>query len=42
MAAAGQLAPGDAGVFTVDTRLEAMAALIAQERTLMSGEAARS
>jgi antagonist of KipI len=42
IAAAGQLAPGDAIVFTVSTRSEAMAALIAQERALMAIEAARS
>jgi len=42
IAVAGQLAPGDAIAFTVCTRLEAMAALIAQERALMAIEAAQS
>ena len=35
-----QLAPGDAIAFSVCTRLEAMAALIAQEQALMAVEAA--
>jgi antagonist of KipI len=40
IAAAGQLAPGDAMTFSVCTPLEAMAALIAQEQALMAVEAA--
>jgi antagonist of KipI len=37
---AGQLGPGDSIAFTVCTRAEAIAALIAQERVLMAAEGA--
>jgi biotin-dependent carboxylase-like uncharacterized protein len=42
MAVAGQLAPADTIAFAVCTPLEAMAALIAQERALMAVEARQS
>ena len=42
MAVAGQLAPADAITFAVCTPIEAMAALIAQERALMAVEARQS
>jgi len=41
IAVAGQLCPGDAISFVVCTAREAVAALIALERTLMSVEAGR-
>ena len=42
IAVAGQLGPSDTIEFAVCTLLEAMAALIAQERTLMAVEARRA